>query len=143
MIDTILHDGAIIALIIKNVPAEPGVHFLTPDTFSQQLAVMSHPVGKIITPHFHNKVTRDIQLTQEVLVIRKGRLRVDFFSTGCVYLESRILLPGETILLASGGHGFEVLEHLEMIEIKQGPYAGEADKTRFDFPAGFRPAFGR
>jgi hypothetical protein len=24
-----------------------------------------------------------------------------------------------------------VLEEIEMIEVKQGPYAGEADKTRF------------
>lgn len=30
------------------------------------------------------------------------------------------------------GHGFEILEETEMIEVKQGPYAGEQDKTRFD-----------
>jgi hypothetical protein len=35
------------------------------------------------------------------------------------------------ILLISGGHGFEVLEELNMVEVKQGPYAGDADKTRF------------
>ena len=35
------------------------------------------------------------------------------------------------LLLASGGHGFECLEETEMFEIKQGPYAGDADKTRF------------
>jgi hypothetical protein len=32
------------------------------------------------------------------------------------------------ILLATGGHGFEVLEEIEMIEVKQGPYAGDQDK---------------
>ena len=35
------------------------------------------------------------------------------------------------ILLIAGGHGFEVLEDVEMIEVKQGPYVGEGDKTRF------------
>ena len=35
------------------------------------------------------------------------------------------------ILLAVGGHGFEVLEEIEMIEVKQGPYAGDLDKQRF------------
>jgi len=35
------------------------------------------------------------------------------------------------ILLAFGGHGFEMLAPTEMIEVKQGPYAGDADKTRF------------
>ena len=45
---------------------------------------------------------------------------------------STILRTGDVILLASGGHGFEVLEELEMYEIKQGPYIGEDDKTRFE-----------
>jgi hypothetical protein len=36
------------------------------------------------------------------------------------------------IVLVSGGHGFEMLEETEMIEVKQGPYTGDADKIRFD-----------
>ena len=56
---------------------------------------------------------------------------MDFYDSDQCYLESRILEAGDVILLATGGHGFEVLEEIEMIEVKQGPYAGEADKTRF------------
>jgi mannose-6-phosphate isomerase-like protein (cupin superfamily) len=82
-------------------------------------------------PHVHNPVSRDVQYTQEVLIIRKGKLRVDFYDNEQNYLESHILNGGDVILLASGGHGFEVLEELEMIEVKQGPYLGEQDKTRF------------
>ena len=47
------------------------------------------------------------------------------------YLESRILVAGDVVLLARGGHGFEMLEDSELIEVKQGPYAGDKDKTRF------------
>lgn len=47
-------------------------------------------------------------------------------------IHSRILTVGDVILLADGGHGFEALEDLEIIEIKQGPFAGNCDKTRFD-----------
>ena len=36
------------------------------------------------------------------------------------------------ILLASAGHGFQVLEDLEMFEVKQGPYSETVDKARFD-----------
>ena len=75
----------------------------------------------------HNK-----KITQEVLLIRKGKLRVDFFDSNRQYQESAVLQTGDIILLASGGHGFEMLEETEMIEIKQGPYAGEDDKTRFN-----------
>jgi mannose-6-phosphate isomerase-like protein (cupin superfamily) len=67
-----------------------------------------------------------------VLFIKRGRLRVDFYDNDQKYLESRILQAGDVILLATGGHGFEVLEEIEMIEVKQGPYAGDDDKTRFD-----------
>jgi mannose-6-phosphate isomerase-like protein (cupin superfamily) len=56
---------------------------------------------------------------------------VDFYDDSQAYLESRLLGSGDVILLAEGGHGFEVIEDLEMIEVKQGPYAGEGDKTRF------------
>ena len=58
-------------------------------------------------------------------------MRVDFYNEQKNYLESRILETGDVILLITGGHGFEVLEEVEMIEVKQGPYVGEADKTRF------------
>ena len=48
------------------------------------------------------------------------------------YIESHFLETGDVILLSEGGHGFEILEETEMIEVKQGPYAGENDKTRFE-----------
>ena len=84
----------------------------------------------------HNPVPREVQYTQEVLLLKRGRLQVDFYDDRQTYLESRILEAGDVILLATGGHGFEVLEEIEMIEVKQGPYAGDKDKTRFTPRAG-------
>ena len=46
-------------------------------------------------------------------------------------MESHLLEAGDIILLAAGGHGFEVIEEVEMVEIKQGPYLGDRDKVRF------------
>ena len=56
---------------------------------------------------------------------------MDFYDDDQHYLESRELVAGDVILLVTGGHGFEVLEELEMIEVKQGPFVGDHDKTRF------------
>lgn len=131
MIERIENDGELLAIIIKRNFSELGVHFFTPDDFSQQLAYMKHPSGKVIDPHVHNPVPREVRLTQEVLLLKSGRLRVDFFDQKRCYLSSRTLEAGDVILLAAGGHGFEALEEIEMIEVKQGPYAGEMDKTRF------------
>lgn len=131
MYETIQTGEQLIAIIVRSSFRENGIRFLTPDAFSQQLAYMQHPVGRLIEPHVHNPVPREVIYTQEVLFLRRGRLRVDFYDDERNYLESRILEEGDVILLASGGHGFEVLDEIEMIEVKQGPYAGEADKTRF------------
>lgn len=127
-----IQDGDnLLAVIIGADYAEQGVHFFTPNEFSQQLGYMRHPVGKIIEPHVHTAVPREVTFTHEVLVIKRGKLRVDFYDDQQRYLESRILRAGDVILLAVGGHGFEVLEETEMVEVKQGPYAGDLDKRRF------------
>jgi len=128
----IIHNHKLLAIIIPKNYTQSGIHFFTPDNFSQQLAYMRHPAGKSILPHVHNPVNRNVRYTQEVLFIKKGKLRIDFYDNDKTYLESRVLSAGDVILLASGGHGFEVLDEIEMIEVKQGPYTGESDKTRFD-----------
>jgi mannose-6-phosphate isomerase-like protein (cupin superfamily) len=138
LVERIEHQGETLALIVRNEFSAPGVKFFTSNELSQQLAYMQHPAGKMISPHVHNPVHRTVAYTQETLFIKRGLLRVDFFDTDQEYLESRVLRQGDVILLIKGGHGFEVIEDLEMIEVKQGPYAGENDKTCFEarYPKG-------
>lgn len=121
----------LLAIVIKNDYSCEGVDFITPDEYSQQVAYMHHPTGKVIDAHLHNLVHRNVVMTQEVLFIKKGKLRVDFYDNYEDYLESIVLESGDVILLVSGGHGFTVLEEVEMIEVKQGPYSGDKDKVRF------------
>jgi mannose-6-phosphate isomerase-like protein (cupin superfamily) len=132
MIQQIIHGNKILAIIIKRNFQKDGIEFFTPDDFSQQLAYMKRPKGYIIKPHVHNIVERKVQYTQEVLFIKKGKVRVDFYDDERNYLKSIILEEGDVILLAHGGHGFEMIEETEMIEVKQGPYAGDMDKVRFE-----------
>jgi hypothetical protein len=120
-----------LAIIIPSTFVGPEIEFFTPDTYSQQLGYMNRPKGYVIEPHIHNPVIRQVHFTKEVLFIKSGKVRVDFYDDNKKYLESVILNPGDIILLAFGGHGFEMLEPTEIIEVKQGPYAGELDKTRF------------
>ena len=131
MIEHISFGHTPFAIIVRNSFRESGITFFTPNDYSQQLAYMSHPEGKKIQPHVHKKVQREVHFTQETLFIRKGKLQVDFYSEKQVFLESRILEAGDVILLIQGGHGFKVLEDLEMFEVKQGPYAGDEDKIKF------------
>jgi mannose-6-phosphate isomerase-like protein (cupin superfamily) len=121
----------LLAILLPVNYCEPGIQFFTNDNDSQQLGYMNRPKDYIIPPHRHNLVPREVHYTQEVLFIKSGKVRVDFYTDEQVYVTSRILHPGDVILLADGGHGFKMLEPSEIIEVKQGPYCGEQDKVRF------------
>jgi mannose-6-phosphate isomerase-like protein (cupin superfamily) len=131
-IERIVHDTIELALIIRRTFCKEGIQFFTPNSYSQQVGYMNRPTGYVIAPHVHNPVKREVHYTKEVLFVRAGRVRVDFYSEQQEYLQSTILEAGDVILLAYGGHGFEILECAEMIEVKQGPYVGDHDKTRFE-----------
>jgi mannose-6-phosphate isomerase-like protein (cupin superfamily) len=134
VIESIQDKGRLLALVVRREFRRDGIEFFTPPEFSQQLGYMNRPKGHQIPPHVHNPVPREVQYTHEVLFIRSGRVRVDLYDDARQHVRSLELAAGDVILLAAGGHGFEVLEACEMIEVKQGPHVGEADKTRFEAP---------
>lgn len=131
MIERVAHAGTELAVIIRASYVSKGISFLTPNDYSQQLGYMNWEAGHQIAAHVHNPVHRAVTSTLEVLFVRSGRVRVDLYTDEREYVESRVLYAGDVILLAAGGHGFEMLDDAEMIEVKQGPYAGDQDKTIF------------
>lgn len=130
-IEIIKNNDIVLAIIIYNECKREETEFFTPGDFSQQLAFNTHKKGEVIRAHIHNSIERNIKLTQEVLFIKKGVLKVNIYNEDKTHFGSRVLNPGDTVLFASGGHGFNFLEDVEMIEVKQGPYLGENDKTWF------------
>ena len=121
-----------LALIVRSEFEEPGIRFFTPAHFSQQVAFMKRPRGHKIAPHIHNLISRQVLYTQEVLFVRRGKVRVELFSSDKKRVATKILNAGDLILLCGGGHSLEMLEESVIIEVKQGPYAGEDDKTSFE-----------
>lgn len=119
------------AIVIRKEAKSAGITFFTPQNYSQQLGLMTRPAGYLVPPHKHNMVERVIKQTQEFLFIRNGICRITLYddqqnAMDLIYLES-----GDAILLAQGGHGIEMLSECEILEVKQGPYAGPEDKLIF------------
>ena len=131
MIEKIYWEEILYAIIIRTDYEADGIEFFTLANMSQQLGYMKRPKGYEIAPHIHKPVLRSVEYTQEVLFIKKGKLKVNFYTEQKVFFKETILFKGDVILLARGGHGFEVLDEVELIEVKQGPYAGDEDKERF------------
>ena len=125
----IVSNQQLIAILLRSGEGEDGSSFVTSSESALQLSVKRHPSGHVIKAHTHTVRDRTLSQTQEVLVLRSGSLRVDFYDEKSSYLESRVLTGGDVVLLASGGHGFEVLEDVDMIEVKLGPYQGDSEKV--------------
>ena len=131
--EEIEHKNKLIAIIIKSNYSSDKTVFFSPPSFSQQLGYLRHNKGGSIKAHFHKEVRREIILTQEVLFIKEGKVKIDLYTIEKEYITSRELAGGDIIFLCTGGHGFKILEDSEIIEVKQGPYSNrEIDKESFD-----------
>jgi hypothetical protein len=130
-VERVTDNGRELAIILPAGFQKDGIEFFSKPDYSQQLAYMNRPAGYRIAPHVHNRVERQVAFTLEALFVKSGKVRLDLYSQERTLVASRVLTAGDIVLLTSGGHGFEMLEPTEMIEVKQGPYAGDMDKERF------------
>ena len=133
MIEKILHKKKLFALIVRNnFRKKRGINFFTDKFSTQQFGYMKHKKKHIIKPHLHKKRVTKISHTTEVILILKGKLRVDFYNSSKKYLLSKVIKEKDIIMLVHGGHGFKILNDVEMLEIKQGPYSLIKDKIKFE-----------
>jgi hypothetical protein len=131
-LEYVYHEGELYCIILRDDYKSGKIEFFTPDSFSQQLGFLPHKKGNVIQPHKHKISKREILFTQEVLFIKRGMVKVNFYDHNAGFIGYEIINKGDVILLAGGGHGFEIMEDTIMIEIKQGPYVGVDDKMRFE-----------
>jgi|TARA_B110000495_G_C22588394_1_gene352811 cupin fold WbuC family metalloprotein len=130
-IEQIIHKKNIYAIIVRknNQFKKKGVNFITRKQELFQLGFISHKKKHEIKKHYHVKKDRKISYFSEVLIMKKGLLKVMFFDEKNQNIrKSTILKKDDIILLLKGGHGFEVLKDVEIIEVKQGPYQKNTDK---------------
>ena len=129
--ENIVYGDVILAIIMYKETVPPGVRFFTSDDNPLQVGKQLRPKGVIIAPHMHCPVMTDCRqgFLQEVLYIEKGKLKVNFYDANGNLIVFKILQAGDTILLISGGHGFEVLEEVQMLEVKMGPYDPASKKN--------------
>ena len=130
--ENIEHNGKILAMIIRQSSASEGVHFVTNAENSLQLGVLRYPTGFQVKPHIHKESVKTIHDIQEVLHVESGEMKATFYDAEGNRVGDTILNCGDTILLVAGGHGFDILQDTQMLEVKQGPYHGvEEDKVHF------------
>ncbi len=130
MIEKVEYEGNTFALVVRRSYEREGVTFVTSPDNALQFGVMNHPQGTEVKAHIHRSLPRTINEVQELLHIDYGEVEAEFYNSNGKKLGSLILNAGDTILLLSGGHGFNILRDSKIIEVKQGPYVSvEEDKV--------------
>lgn len=129
--EKICWNDEILAYIINANEPVDSTTFITPPELKQQVGFIVYPAGGRIVPHVHLSLERHIVGTSEVLVLTKGRCQVDFYNEKKEFVTAREMGIGDVLILVGGGHGFHMLEDAIFLEIKQGPYAGQDEKERF------------
>jgi cupin fold WbuC family metalloprotein len=135
MLERIIFEKELFAIIIraKSQFKKKGVNFITSQKDSLQLGFLKHPKNHEIQPHAHKKKNFKIKFISEFLFIKKGELKVFFYSyAGKNINKDKILKKNDIIILLKGGHGFKIKKNSEIIEIKQGPYLKANDKILFE-----------
>jgi len=129
----VIHEGLVLA---RHIPASEawgeGLKFFSPDSDYIQVGSWGYPAGKELLAHSHNEAHRDVAWTQEVLYIRRGRLRARVYTPDDQLLTTLEAGEGDVLVLLRGGHGYDILEDgTQVLEIKNGPYLGpDVDRRR-------------
>jgi len=128
MIEEITSNGATLAYIIGSSSSQEKTHFPTPPHMELQVGFVVYPAGGVIAAHRHPPVSRKIQGTCEVIIVRQGRCEVDLYAENPQPVTTRELRQGDVLVVVSGGHGFRMKEDTVLLEVKQGPYLGASEK---------------
>ena len=109
-----------------------GLNFFSTESEYVQVGTWNYAAGKELLAHSHNKVERKVYWTQEVLYVRKGRIKADIYNLKHEKVAELIVNEGDLLILLTGGHGYHILEdQTQVLEVKNGPYLGaENDRKR-------------
>jgi hypothetical protein len=131
VLETISADGVVLAYVARGGPLPEKTTFLTPGDCSLQVGHVVYPAGSEIARHVHLPIERHLVGTSEVLILQRGRCEVDVYTSDQRLVATRALSQGDILISVAGGHCFRLLEDTVLLEIKQGPYPGGAEKQRF------------
>lgn len=121
--------GKVLALVIRQSLSGQKYNFPTPPDYALQLGINFYKTGEVIKAHRHLDRPRQFTETQEFLMISEGALQVHLYAEEKSPIHSFMLETGDSVLLVSGGHGFDVIRACKITEIKLGPYDEKNDKV--------------
>jgi hypothetical protein len=132
-IEVIEHNGVRYAEIIWANTRIEKTRFFSPPESSFQFGLLAHEAGYQEAPHYHREFERTVKDLQQMFVVQRGVVGVQLFDDTGALLKEIILHPGDAVVLIHGAHAIRVIEDMQCISVKQGPFMGDAfDKVNVD-----------
>jgi hypothetical protein len=132
-VEIVERDGIRYAEIIWAGTQVPITQFFSPADSSFQFGLLAHKAGFVELPHFHKAVRREINDLQQMFVVQRGVVAVQFFTQQGELFREIVLKTGDAILLMDGIHAVRAIEDFQCISVKQGPFLGaENDKINVE-----------
>ena len=131
--ETVEHNGTKYAEIIWADAKVEQTRFFSPAQSSFQFGLLAHEAGFVESAHYHKPMTRNIDDLQQMFVVQRGVVAVDFFDEHGRKFREVVLRSGDGIVLVHGTHAVRVIEDMQCISVKQGPFMGaENDKIEVE-----------
>lgn len=131
--ETVEHNGTTYAEIIWAGTEVKVTKFFSPAESSFQFGLLAHEAGFVEPPHYHKPISRVIDDLQQMFVVQRGVVAVEFFDEDGKLFRQVVLHAGDGIVLIHGTHAVRVIEDMQCISVKQGPFLGaENDKINVE-----------
>ena len=128
-VETIEFHGTKYAQVIWADTRATQTTFFSPPESSFQFGLLAHEAGFVEPPHLHQPIKREINDLQQMFVVQRGVVAVQLFADDKTLLKEVVLKAGDAIVLIHGIHAIRVIEDMQCISVKQGPFLGtENDK---------------
>ena len=128
--------GTRYAEIIRANESVDRTTFFSPPESSFQFGLLAHGAGYREPPHYHQPFSRQIDDLQQMFVVQRGAVGVSLYNDDGRLLQEVILNAGDAIVLIHGVHAIRVIEDMQAISVKQGPFLGDTlDKVEVEVQA--------
>jgi hypothetical protein len=123
-IETIDHNGTRYAEIIwANIRVDKTTFYSPPES-SFQFGLLAHEAGFFEPPHYHRPFKREINDLQQMFIVQRGVVAIQLYTDEGKIFREVTLKAGDAIVLIHGVHSLRVIEDMQSISVKQGPFLG-------------------
>ena len=123
--ETVERDGVLYAEIIWADTRIEKTRFYSKAGSSFQFGLLAHEAGFVEPAHYHHSVKREITDLQQMLVVQRGVVAIDFFTPEGEKFHDVTLRVGDAMNLVHGAHLVRVIEDMQCVSVKQGPFLGD------------------